>query len=95
VEIVEIIDYDINIIISMGKIEIGTIVLVTLLAFSLYHMDAGVDGQSKSLFQTWKSTYGKTYKGVEEETYRFNVWRKNLEYVEEHNQKFMTGQETF
>lgn len=48
--------------------------------------------------QQWlefKSTHGKQYKNVVEESARFNIFLQNLERIEEHNKKYERGESTF
>ena len=40
-------------------------------------------------------THNKVYATEEEKVYRFGVWMKNFEYVQEHNTKFNKGTETY
>jgi hypothetical protein len=36
-------------------------------------------------FQKWKQKYRKQYSSLEEERYRYEIWKTNLDIVERHN----------
>jgi len=49
---------------------------------------------SPSLFQSWKQSFGKTYHH-DVEFYRYNIWKKNLDFIENHNQRYSQGLVSF
>lgn len=46
-------------------------------------------------FNAWKTAYGKAYDTEAEESAKFDVWMRNRDYVESHNQRFDRGDSTF
>lgn len=46
-------------------------------------------------FKNFKSTYGKNYKSPSEETYRANIFSKNIKSIEMHNARYEKGLETY
>ncbi|KAL3284569.1 hypothetical protein HHI36_018726 [Cryptolaemus montrouzieri] len=48
-----------------------------------------------SKWEDFKKTQQRSYESPEEETRRKEIFRKNLEGIEEHNQKFARGEVTY
>nr|XP_039273519.1 procathepsin L-like [Styela clava] len=46
------------------------------------------------LWQRWKHEFGKRY-DTDENNQRYTTWKKNLEFVEKHNEKFNSGETTY
>ena len=36
-------------------------------------------------WRAWKSSAGRSYLSVNEESLRYSIWRDNVDYIEEHN----------
>ncbi|CAH2009803.1 unnamed protein product [Acanthoscelides obtectus] len=46
-------------------------------------------------WQQFKTQHGKTYRSLLEEKRRFDIFKSNLRVIDEHNQRFNNGEETF
>lgn len=55
---------------------------------------ASQDDYYRAQWSQWKSTFGRKY-GAAEDEYRFRVFSGNLAAIDEHNEKFTSGQSSF
>ncbi|XP_072453036.1 cathepsin L2-like [Notamacropus eugenii] len=46
-------------------------------------------------WEQWKSQYGRTYGGNEEENWKRAIWEKNLRMIEMHNLEYSAGKQSF
>lgn len=62
-------------------------VVCSLLFLELHVLSAPPEmaGEYEEDWKYWKLSYGKHYSTVEEEMERYNIWRENLLYIEDHN----------
>jgi len=62
-------------------------VVCSLLLLELHVLSAPPElaGEYEEDWKYWKLSYGKHYSTVEEEMERYNIWRENLLYIEDHN----------
>lgn len=65
-----------------------TLTLFTLLflSFTLSHAsDHRTDAEVRELYQNWLVKHQKVYNGIGEEETRFQIFKDNLKFVDEHN----------
>ena len=79
----------------MGKAIIIISALAVLAAIALFNAGDNIESHHKLLFNVWAQTHGKQYADATEETYRFTIWRQNLDYVKAHNEKYLAGEESY
>ncbi|BBH05962.1 Granulin repeat cysteine protease family protein [Prunus dulcis] len=66
-----------------------TIFTLLLLSFTLSSYSSGVGSRSeaevKQIYQEWLVKHQKTYNGIGEEDRRFEIFKDNLRFIDEHN----------
>ena len=69
--------------------------IAVLAAIALFNVGDNLEAHHKFLFKLWTQTHGKKYLDAAEESFRFKIWKDNFAYVNDHNEKFLAGKETF
>ena len=75
------------------RTEVALLTLLVVTTITLYALNGDQTVQNKD-FELWRVKYNKVYT-VHEEAYRINIWLKNLEFVEAHNERHRRGLETY
>jgi cathepsin L len=74
--------------------EIILLTLISVAAIGLYSLESNKAPVESVKFEMWKETMNKNYDN-QENSYRLGVWMNNWKYVQEHNQKYNNGEETY
>ncbi|PIA46605.1 hypothetical protein AQUCO_01500263v1 [Aquilegia coerulea] len=82
---------------SSSKLILLSLFITSILVGSAVARDFSIVGYSPEdltsidklidLFETWMSKHGKSYKSIEEKWHRFEVFKENLEHIDETNKK--------
>lgn len=78
----------------MNKTLLGALVLVTLAAT----LAQATSIRGDFVFHLWnkfKKTHNKSYLSEEHETYRYEIFKKNLDLIEKHNNEYSMGLHTY
>jgi hypothetical protein len=51
--------------------------------------------KSPTLWSQWKGKYNKKYKSSEEESLRREIFKQRVDYVNQHNERYENGDESF
>jgi cathepsin L len=70
--------------------------LVCLLVLSSLALSMAMpDTFTQHLWNKFKKSHGKVYLSLEHETYRFGIFKKNIELIEKHNTEYSMGMHTY
>ena len=74
----------------MDKSHIILLIMALMTAFGLYHSTEQTQEvqeiyQTKVEWENFKIKHGRNYESIEEEAYRFKVFKDNLEIIKKHN----------
>lgn len=67
-----------------------------IVLFSVLNLSLGLSDIFKShLWDKFKKSHGKQYFSDEHEDFRFNIFKKNLDLIEKHNEEFSMGMHSY
>ena len=69
--------------------------IVAVLALAALAVAAPTTSELQTMFQDFKTTYGKAYLTAAEEATRFKVFSDNVDFINTHNARFEQGLETY
>ncbi|KAK9886864.1 hypothetical protein WA026_018513 [Henosepilachna vigintioctopunctata] len=69
--------------------------IIVLVFVSVAVIVAGLVENLDTKWELFKKTYGKSYKTLEEEKRRKEIFKKNVELIEDHNERYKCGKETY
>ena len=70
------------------------LIALTIAATALFNLsvDSQANWPEKFAFEEWKTRFGKIYKSDAENLYRFGIFYQNFLLINQHNQKYETGE---
>ena len=69
--------------------------ILNLFLFAAINCSDLTDIDFKTEWFQYKSTHKRLYRTAEDEDLRFNIWQKNLKFINEHNKKYEQGLVSF